>query len=50
MNILEEANKIVKEAEEHMDIAGMIEDRNNNDDGTRFSLNEVKDILKRERK
>lgn len=42
MDILKEANKIVMEVEEHMDIASMIENRENKDNGKRYSLEDVR--------
>lgn len=42
----EELNAIIEEVE-HMEIYELIQERNKNDNGKRYSLSEVKDILKR---
>ena len=48
-NILEEANKIVANVEEDIEIGEMIEERDKKDNGKRYTLEEVRaEINKRE--
>ena len=41
--------RIQTEEVEHIEVYDLIQERNKNDDGKRYSLSEVKDILKRKK-
>jgi len=47
-DILEEANKVIANVEEDIEIANIIEERNKKDNGKRYTLEEVR--TKREKK
>lgn len=44
-DIMKEANDIIEELEEHLDTYDMVQERTKNDDGTRYTLDEIRKII-----
>lgn len=48
-DILKQANELIDEFEEHLEIFEMLEEREGRDNDTTYTLDEVKEIIKKKR-